>query len=164
VAIGGVVAIILGGMILTAAAGPEIRLAPGSRDIWSDKSRFDVCAACIPTGQATETNRTHGRPTFWNGALCQWWVAATPGSKLHRELLGAQTVLFELDPGSGLGDACRSEEAAVGEARARVVSGVIERCPSIPRFIILSGGHDKQVVFPIYDVGDERCVGLPPRP
>ena len=158
------VVIILFAIVLVTGDGTEIRLSSGQRDIWSKDSDFSVCAACLATGRPADTSKTRSQPNYWDGQLCQWWVAATRESSLHRELLGAKSIFFELDNGSGLGDACRGEEAAIGAERTKVVSGLLARCPSIVKLITLSGGSERQTAFPIYNIYDDRCIAPPARP
>jgi hypothetical protein len=114
-----------------------------------------VCAACVPA--MTERER-HNR-TFWLGQVCQWWLVATPGTDLYAEIVGAKTVMFELDNGSGPGNACLSREVRFGSERSNPIQAALAQCGSSIRKSSLRGRPEQQVAFAVWDPSDERCAG-----
>jgi hypothetical protein len=80
-----------------------------------EESRRDVCAAWLPIAR---TQLAWSRET---------WIAVPQGGSLHPELRAARHLQFELDPGSGLADACVAEELDARTARD-IVSAVLAAC------------------------------------
>jgi hypothetical protein len=80
-----------------------------------EESRRDVCAAWLSIG------RTQNAWSMEN------WIAVPKGGSVHSEIRAAQHLQYELDPGSGLADACIAEEldSQTGED---IVSAVLGAC------------------------------------
>jgi hypothetical protein len=73
---------------------------------------------------------------------------ATPGTSLYRDLLKAREVKFELDPGSGLGDACIDDEGVpYADEPSNIVHAVLENCSITTKWRTLRGSPQEQVAF-----------------
>ncbi len=150
------------GVAFDPSRGQTIHVALHRDAAFSKQSERRVCAACVGTGRPADTARTHSSTTHWDAEVCQWWVAATKGTSLHQDLDTAQTVLFELDNGSGLGDACLGHGVSFAGEGAELARVILDRCGALTKRSSLPDGNDR-VAFPIYNIWDDRCLRPPPQ-
>jgi hypothetical protein len=138
------------------ADGTQVLLSPVRDAAWAELRERRVCAACVPA----MTERERHNPTYWDGQVCQWWLLATPGTGLYTELVGAKTVMFELDNGSGPGRACLSKEVRFSSEGSNPIQPALAQCGWSIRRSSLRGGPEEQVAFAVWNSSDERCAGV----
>ncbi len=153
--VGGVILIVVDEM--SDVGGTQVLLSPTSNAGFAELLERRVCAACVPA--MTERER-HNR-TFWRGQVCQWWLVATPGTDLYAEIVGAKTVMFELDNGSGPGNACLSREVRFSSDGSNPIRAALAQCGSSIKRSSLRGRPEQQAAFAVLDSNDERCAGGP---
>jgi len=155
------IAVVSGVIVLLAdelmgAGGTQVLLSPVRNAAWAELRERRVCAACVPA--MTERERHNG--TFWDGQVCQWWLLATPGTDLYAEMVGARTVMFELDNGSGPGQACLSKEVHFSSEGSNPIRAALAQCGWSIRRSSLRGKPEEQVAFAVWNSDDERCRGV----
>lgn len=128
----------------------------------SDWSEHRVCAAWLPTGPPYDrlvVTAVDGSAERFRGYSRQWWIAATPGTALYRDLKNAKRGSFELDNGSGQTDVCVGREVSFKNDRSNVVRALLDECGMAIKVWSLRGAPSDQVALSVrpWTSNDSRC-------